>query len=140
MPLATTLMNLITLWAVLLASLTSVEASQQLPCPTYYGFLNISDGAMLHFTYYEASAAGAETPVLLWLQVWGASCGREVGPLVQAGCRPSPLAPETPPVASLAQGGPGCASSFGSLYELGPHLVTPSLELVPNPGRFVLAR
>lgn len=34
-----------------------------------------------------------------------------------------------------AQGGPGCASSFGNLYELGPMLVTPSLELEPNPGK-----
>ena len=32
------------------------------------------------------------------------------------------------------QGGPGCASQFGNLYELGPHLVQPDLSLKLNPG------
>jgi hypothetical protein len=37
-----------------------------------------------------------------------------------------------------AQGGPGCASSFGGLYELGPYLVTQDLSLTPNPGTYTL--
>lgn len=34
-----------------------------------------------------------------------------------------------------AQGGPGCASTFGGFYEIGPWLVTEDLQLVENPGR-----
>mmetsp|Transcript_37071 Transcript_37071/g.82444 ORF Transcript_37071/g.82444 Transcript_37071/m.82444 type:complete len:527 (-) Transcript_37071:417-1997(-) len=39
------------------------------------------------------------------------------------------------PIILWLQGGPGCASSFGAFYELGPYSVTwPNLTLVPNPG------
>ncbi|KAK9804643.1 hypothetical protein WJX73_003407 [Symbiochloris irregularis] len=38
------------------------------------------------------------------------------------------------PVILWLQGGPGCASMFGNLYELGPWRVNQSLDLTPNPG------
>ncbi|KAK9811811.1 hypothetical protein WJX72_010540 [[Myrmecia] bisecta] len=41
---------------------------------------------------------------------------------------------QTFPILLWLQGGPGCASLFGALYELGPYSVNSSLELAPNPG------
>lgn len=38
------------------------------------------------------------------------------------------------PIILWLNGGPGCASLFGSLYLGGPWRVTEDLELVPNPG------
>ena len=37
------------------------------------------------------------------------------------------------------QGGPGCASMFGMLYELGPDSVQPDLRLKKNPGAWNFA-
>lgn len=42
------------------------------------------------------------------------------------------------PILLWMQGGPGCASSFGNFYELGPQRVTPDLSLEPNPGAWNL--
>ena len=38
------------------------------------------------------------------------------------------------PQADCLQGGPGCASMFGMLYELGPDSIQPDLRLKKNPG------
>lgn len=49
---------------------------------------------------------------------------------------PSPTSDQQPIVLWL-QGGPGCASTFGAFYELGPFLVTDgSKKLKPNPWSF----
>ncbi|KXZ46405.1 hypothetical protein GPECTOR_44g8 [Gonium pectorale] len=39
-----------------------------------------------------------------------------------------------PPIVLWLQGGPGCASTFGGFYELGPWSVTPDLSVVRNEG------
>eukprot|EP00197_Chlamydomonas_leiostraca_P013626 CAMPEP_0202860512 /NCGR_PEP_ID=MMETSP1391-20130828/2179_1 /ASSEMBLY_ACC=CAM_ASM_000867 /TAXON_ID=1034604 /ORGANISM="Chlamydomonas leiostraca, Strain SAG 11-49" /LENGTH=416 /DNA_ID=CAMNT_0049539683 /DNA_START=7 /DNA_END=1253 /DNA_ORIENTATION=+ len=44
-----------------------------------------------------------------------------------------PSSSDTPIILWL-QGGPGCASTFGGLYEIGPWLVTDDLTLVENEG------
>ncbi|EFJ43651.1 hypothetical protein VOLCADRAFT_65725 [Volvox carteri f. nagariensis] len=84
--------------------------------PTLAGYLQVdSDGSSIYYAYYEAQTNSddiAEAPILLWLQAIKL------------------LSPPHPPL----QGGPGCASTFGGFYELGPWSVTDTLGVRRNPG------
>lgn len=44
----------------------------------------------------------------------------------------------TVPIILWLQGGPGCASTFGAFYELGPYLVNDDMTVEPNPGSWTL--
>ncbi|KAG2444312.1 hypothetical protein HXX76_001069 [Chlamydomonas incerta] len=73
--------------------------------PTFAGYLKVSeDGSAIYYAYYESQTQGK-----------------------------SEDAGEAPIVLWL-QGGPGCASTFGGFYELGPWSVREDLTVEPNPG------
>lgn len=86
----------------------SIEPSHD-PDPTHSGYLPIDQqGSELYYAYWEAE----EVPTVKG----GGQAGRSI------------------PIVLWLQGGPGCASTFGGFYELGPYSLNEELELVPNPG------
>ncbi|PNW88027.1 hypothetical protein CHLRE_01g011300v5 [Chlamydomonas reinhardtii] len=73
--------------------------------PTYAGYLKVSpDGSAIYYAYYEAQTQGKS---------------EDAGDA---------------PIVLWLQGGPGCASTFGGFYELGPWSVREDLSVEPNPG------
>lgn len=124
------------LWAVAAARCAAADPHHHMT--TLSGYLPIveDDGSKMFFTYYESRPHQPDAPILLWLQVRSRLEGR--GGRVPG---PAPLLKRrrVKPMAApsrCVQGGPGCASSFGNLYELGPWVVTPEgdLQLEANPG------
>lgn len=93
--------------ALLVLTILSSDAADQSPNlnPTHVGYLNVSDSessGRLFYLYYESREDDER----------GAS--------------------SEAPIIVWLQGGPGCSSLFGALYELGPEAVTTDLSLEPN--------
>ena len=85
----------------------SIDPSHD-PDPTHSGYLPIDEqGSELYYAYWEAE------------EVAGPDSG---------------LAGRSTPIILWLQGGPGCASTFGGFYELGPYSLNEDLELVANSG------
>ncbi|KAL4420440.1 hypothetical protein ABPG75_010096 [Micractinium tetrahymenae] len=95
----------------------------QLPNVTASGYLNIGAGDGEADSSNDPAGGGAalgkpsRSPRLFFLFYEAASGAHDATPITL-----------------WLQGGPGCASLFGALYELGPELVDDQLGLVPNPG------
>ena len=86
------------------ASGQSIDPSHD-PDPTHSGYLPIDDqGSELYYAYWEAE------------EVAGHGSGQST------------------PIVLWLHGGPGCASTFGGFYELGPYSLNEDLELVANSG------
>ncbi|PNG99622.1 Serine carboxypeptidase-like 50, partial [Tetrabaena socialis] len=73
--------------------------------PTFSGYLPVaSDGSAMYYAFYESQSAAR---------------AEDIGEA---------------PIVLWLQGGPGCASTFGAFYELGPWSVNPNLSVQRNPG------
>lgn len=80
------------------------------PAPLYSGYLPLENkqGSSLYYAYWEAGNTTAPT--------------RSAKPI-----------DTNLPILLWLQGGPGCASSFGAFYELGPYVTDDNGKLKPNP-------
>ena len=86
--------------------MTSRDPSHD-PSPTHSGYLPVDDqGSELYYSYWEADSLKSSS-------LTGANSA---------------------PIILWLQGGPGCASTFGGFYEVGPYLINKDLELMDNPG------
>lgn len=87
--------------------MTSRDPSRD-PSPTHSGYLPVDgSGSELYYSYWEADSVKSSS-------LTGADGGA--------------------PIILWLQGGPGCASTFGGFYEVGPYLINEELELKDNPG------